>query len=315
MMESIGSLVTGDQVSALARIAAAELDGAVPQRVLVAPWGEVASTSGSFVVDAEAGAAVMAAFAAHGTDLPIDFEHQTLGGAYASPQGTAPAAGWITGLEVIEGEGVVATVNWTEEGRRMLASRAYRYLSPVALIRQDDRRLVALHSVALTNKPAIVGMRAVVNRDGAAEGEEASSTDAVTAALSARLALPAESDVVTLLAAAEARLAVLENTVREREADGLVAAAMAAGKLTPAQRDWALALALKNRALFDEWVRTAPVVVMTGRIAAPAAGAGCGAAVRAERARGEYRASRALQALTSEEAYVAESLREQARAS
>jgi phage I-like protein len=332
MIESSIRVAAVDRESHLARIAAAELDGAVPERVLVAPWGEVASTSGSFVVDADAGAAVIAAFAAHGTDLPIDFEHQTLGGSYASPQGTAPAAGWIMALELVAGEGIVATVNWTEEGRRMLASRAYRYLSPVALIRQDDRRLVALHSVALTNKPAIVGMKPVVNRESVMEepveasqpnGEPASGdlgdpgmeiptvngAGAVVAALSARLALAPETDAMTLLAAAEARLAALEDAARRQEADGLVAAAQAAGKLTPAQREWAFSLAMKDRRLFAAWARSAPVVVATGRIAAPAGGAVVGEGARAALARSEYRASRTLQALTSEDAYVAEALR------
>lgn len=285
----------------LARLVAAEVDAAVPERVVVAPWGEVASTSGAFVVDAEAGEAVVAAFAAHGTDLPIDFEHQTLGGAYASPQGTAPAAGWITGLAVVAGEGLVATVNWTEEGRRMLASRAYRYLSPVALIRAEDRRIVGLHSVALTNKPAIVGMKPVVHK-------AKPSADAVVAALSARLAVAPGTDVEVLLAAADARLAALEEQGLRREAEGLVAEAQAAGKLAPAQQEWAIALALQDRVLFGEWMRTAPVIVVPGRTAPPAAGVGESAG-RAAGARREYRASALLQSLTSEEAYVASSSR------
>ena len=65
----------------------------VPARVLIAPWGEVASANGTFVVDEPAGAAVLEAFREHGTDIPVDYEHQSLGGAYASPSGQAPAAG------------------------------------------------------------------------------------------------------------------------------------------------------------------------------------------------------------------------------
>lgn len=294
----------------LARLVGAELeglmpDGAVPERVVVTPWGMVESTNGSFVVDEEAGAAVVAAFTAHGTDLPIDFEHQTLGGAYASPQGTAPAAGWITALAAVPGEGIVATVNWTEEGRRMLASRAYRYLSPVALIRPEDRRMIGLHSVALTNKPAIVRMVPVVNRENPMTGPDAAG---VVAALSARLALPADTDTATLLAAAESRLAALEVEARRQEAERSVAAAQAAGKLTAAQREWALALAESDPSSFAEWARTAPVVVTPGRMPAPTA---CRGAADAARARREYRADRLLQALTSEEAYVAEVLRTQ----
>jgi phage I-like protein len=289
---------------ALATLVAAALTGEVPERVVVAPWGAVESTSGSFVVDADAGAAVVEAFTAHGTDLPIDFEHQTLGGAYASPRGTAPAAGWITKLALVDGEGIVATVNWTEAGRAALAARSYRYLSPVALIRKQDRRLVALHSVALTNKPAIVGMTPIVHSEAHGEKQNA---EVVCAALSARLNLPEGTDACAVMAAAEAKLAAWEAHSARRSAEDAVRAAEAAGKLTAAQRDWALALALKDAESFAGWARTAPVVVATGRMPAPAI---AGESSRAAAARREYRAERALQGITSEEAYVAESLRE-----
>ena len=59
----------------------------IPNRILLAPWGQVESTNGSFVVDDEAARMAVEAFEEHGTDLPIDFEHQTLGGVYASPTG------------------------------------------------------------------------------------------------------------------------------------------------------------------------------------------------------------------------------------
>ena len=68
----------------------------MPERVLLVPWGRVHSTNGEFVLDAEAADAVLRAFKQHGTDLVIDYEHQSLGGRYASPSGLAPAAGWVT---------------------------------------------------------------------------------------------------------------------------------------------------------------------------------------------------------------------------
>ena len=122
----------------------------------------------------EAAAATIAAFSAHGTDLPVDYEHQTLGGAYSSPTGQAPAAGWIKALAIVTPEeasaggaesqpGLWADVQWTPEAAERLRGRQYRYLSPVALVRRSDRRIVGLHSVALTNKPAIVGMRPMVS--------------------------------------------------------------------------------------------------------------------------------------------------------
>ena len=135
-----------------------------PERILVVPWGEVDSEAGGFIVDAESAAAVIEAFNRHGTDLPIDLEHQTLGGEYTSPTGAAPAVGWITSLDVVANEGIYANVEWTAVGAEYVKSKQYRYLSPVTLVRKRDRRMVALHSVALTNTPAIVGMVPIVNK-------------------------------------------------------------------------------------------------------------------------------------------------------
>ncbi|MBN2128275.1 MAG: hypothetical protein JW741_02225 [Sedimentisphaerales bacterium] len=139
---------------------------AAPSRVLLVPWGEVVSTKGEFTIDDASAAAMIATFLQHGADLPIDYEHQTLGGEFSSPDGRAPAAGWIRGLEAVPGEGVIGQVEWTERGRGVIAAREYRYLSPAVGVRQDDRRAVELHSVGLTNKPAIVGMKAIVNKGG-----------------------------------------------------------------------------------------------------------------------------------------------------
>lgn len=283
----------------------ARLTDDVPTRLVVVPWGEVESTAGSFVVDEESGAAVAEAFAAHGADLPIDYEHQTLGGVYASPHGRAPAAGWITAVEAVPGEGIVARVNWTAEARQMLAAKEYRYLSPVAIVRKRDRKLIALHSAALTNKPAIVGMAAIINR---AEGD-ADKQAAVLAALSAKLNLPADENADAVLVAAHRRIADLESAAAQRDAEGRIAAAQAAGKLTPAQREWAMTLAMARADLFDEWERTAPVVVPFGRTAPPGAESRLNDRGLTGAARAEYRACKALHGLTSEDAYVADALR------
>lgn len=268
-----------------------------PQEVLVAPWGEVKSASGDFVVDEEAGRLVVAAFAAHGTDLPIDYEHQTLGGSFAAPDGKAPAAGWIKRLEARPGVGLIAHIEWTPPARELLRTRQYRYLSPVAMVRREDRRMAALHSVALTNKPAIVGMTPIISAAGGGEA---------VAALRLRLALPAEAGADEVLVAASARLAEVEREGRERRAAERVGDALRSGRLTDAQRGWAETLVLRDERLFDEWLATAPVVVPCGATAPPA-GEGGPARQRGleAAARAEFRGSPLLAALTSEEAYVA----------
>jgi phage I-like protein len=299
-------------------------EAGIPSRVLIAPWGEVRSSAGSFILDGEAASATIAAFEAQGTDLPVDYEHQTLGGTYSSPDGQAPAAGWIKVLSAVSPDdasrggagmepGLWADVEWTAEASKKLRSRQYRYLSPVALVRRRDHRLVGIHSVALTNKPAILGMRPVVN-SAMATAPDGNAPTASTVELRRLLAVDdAAADEVVLVAAAQ-RIQVLEQKDEVREASGRVSRAMAAGKLTVAQRDWALSLARRDPAAFNAWEASAPVVVPLGRLPLPAdEGGGAGADRRAVElsARTEWRANRAfLEQVCTEEAYVANALRE-----
>lgn len=319
-----GDAVSPD-VERLVMDGAALSEATPPDEIFIAPWGDVRTSAGSFVVDAEAAAETIAAFEAHGTDLPVDFEHQTLGGAYSSPDGLAPAAGWIKALTLVtpsEGAaanrepGLWARVEWTADGAKKLSARQYRYLSPVALVRRSDRRLVGLHSVALTNKPAIVGMRPVVTSDGrvaveAAWTEPSDSGGAADAAERLRCAMHLEEgtpeDVVLVVAAD--RILVLERMETMRRTEERVATAMSEGKLTEAQRAWALSLARRDPDEFERWRRQAPALVAPGRLTLPASrrtsGEDACRSVEAA-ARAEWRAHRAfLEKLCSEEAFVA----------
>ncbi len=280
---------------------------AVPQRVLLAPWGQVESTNGSFVVDEESANMTLRAFDEHGTDLPIDYEHQTLGGTYSSPNGQAPAAGWVKRLLAEPGVGLVAEIEWTDQAKKMLAAKEYRYLSPVAIIRKNDRKLVAIHSAALTNKPAIVGMRPIINRAETQAGEDRAEPLSV---LRDELDLPVDAAPDEVLLAASQRLADLERDARQSQVEQRVQEAMRAGKLVEAQRAWAEALVAREEELFDEWFRTAPVVVQLGA-SVPPDGTNAplqGERATAARARTEFRANPILTRLTSEEAYVADAV-------
>ncbi len=296
-----------------------------PTQVLLAPWGLVESTNGAFVLDEESARLAVEAFQAHGTDLPIDFEHQTLGGSYASPTGQAPAAGWIKRLIPQPGTGLLAEIEWTQQGRELVAGNQYRYLSPVAVIRKADRKLVAIHSAALTNKPAIVGMRPIVNRtrDEGTKGQRDVGVEERLELLRAELQLPGDSGVEEVLVAAAHRIFQLGQEARRRGVAERVREALAAGKLVEAQRAWAEELAARDEASFEEWFRTAPVVVVPGSAtAAPPAlwsdrrsgtehpCPGRGHAV-ATRARAEYRCNPLLRRLTTEEAFVADTVRMQ----
>lgn len=286
----------------------------IPDRVLLAPWGQVESTNGSFIVDEESIALATAAMTEQATDTPIDYEHQTLGGSYASPNGRAPAAGWIKQLEAEPGVGLLARIEWTAQAKEMLAAKEYRYLSPVALIRKSDRKMIGLHSAALTNKPAIKGMTPIVNRASSAAIDPAlSSPEKVEPLIALReeLSLPTDADAETVLLAASRRLADLREETRRRHVAQRMAEAVRSGKLIEAQREWAEALVAREETLFDEWLRTAPVVVARGPIAPPAASNAAEQRRRTTetRARAEYRANPFLSRLTTEAVYVANAVR------
>ena len=96
-------------------------------------------------------------------EIPIDWEHAT---EIKAPQGEpAPAAGWITHLEVRQGA-LWGRVEWTERGREAVASREYRYLSPVFLHEKaPGSRIVQLLSAGLTNSPNLA-LHALNQQDG-----------------------------------------------------------------------------------------------------------------------------------------------------
>lgn len=132
-----------------------ELEG-VPGTIRLIPKGHVESQKGDFVVDDESFELIQRRFKGRKLDLVIDYEHQTLEDVQA------PAAGWIK--ELVNGQdAILAKVEWTAKGAEYLKNREYRYLSPVVITRKTDKKVIALHSAALTNTPAIDGMFPIIN--------------------------------------------------------------------------------------------------------------------------------------------------------
>lgn len=146
--------------------------GVPTSRIQVLPAGVFASNDGrpatlgmgyaTWTMDDQAFAGMAANVNATTNDTIVDFDHKTVC-AYMG-QGN-PAAGWVknAALEFIaegEGAGLWATVEWTALGAQAIADRTYKYISPV--FRADESgRPVSLHSIALTNNPALDSMAAV----------------------------------------------------------------------------------------------------------------------------------------------------------
>jgi len=254
---------------------------------------------GSYLVDAESFALVAGEFARRGNDLVFDYEHQTLKGV------EAPAAGWIKELAWDQDQGILARMEWTAKGAAYVASREYRYFSPVFYVRKSDNRLVGLHSAALTNDPKHNHLDPILAKLQPMEGSmdflkklaaklglpETATEDEVMAAL-AKL-MDASGDVPEAVAAAlgvsakdtstvvasihalrqstkgvvsREEFEALQAKLLDRDVTDVVAKAMTDGKITPDQKDWAVQYAKSDIAGFKMFVAKAPVVVPTGKL-------------------------------------------------
>lgn len=146
--------------------AAAPLPADLDERVELIPVGafRLADKRGRQemrLVPADAARVIAASLAAvPGGALPIDFDHRSIG-----PQGAADsrAAGWITAMEV-EGDRVLASVEWTEDGRRAIEGRSYRFLSPVFKT-WPDGRVALIEGAGLVNNPALPQLRQLASKD------------------------------------------------------------------------------------------------------------------------------------------------------
>jgi phage I-like protein len=127
--------------------------GQAPEWVELIPAGpEVRGIDGrAWAFGPDDAARVVAAYNRRGLPVQIDWEHAT---EHRAPKGLeAPAAGWITGLE-IRGGAVWGRVEWTPRAANQIATREYRYLSPVFYHTQSVPSHVAeLVSAGLTNHP------------------------------------------------------------------------------------------------------------------------------------------------------------------
>ena len=125
--------------------------GALPTEFRIFKAGVNETSKGPIVYDAEAAAAVWAAYQREGVDLCIDLNHGVLDDTTRSDAGDA--RGWFK-LEQRGGELWATSVTWTPDGARRLSEKTQRYISPLALRQQETDRAVRLLNVALVAMPA-----------------------------------------------------------------------------------------------------------------------------------------------------------------
>lgn len=179
--------------------------GGAPEVISVLPFGHVVSQKGEFDVDEESLAAMKEQIAQRG----VDYEHQTLTGE------RAPAAGWVKELFAEDGH-IKARVEWTIPAKQYLENKEYRYLSPVITVRKSDNKATGLHSLALTNTPAIAGMTPIVNSSTFQGGE--TNMNELIKKIAAALGLGEDADEEQILTALSA--CVEENKALKEAAEG-----------------------------------------------------------------------------------------------
>jgi len=218
------------------------------KELVIVPWGTVKSKKGTFVMDSEGARQIVLAFDVHGVGMMIDWEHESL-----EAKGRTDAAGWVEKLWSAPGVGLKALVKWTDKAREAIRSDTYRYLSPVLTIRKEDRHVVGLHGVGLTNMPAIPGVSRVAANTRVTQETELTMTGGQNEAMAqvgklrTLLGLDEGTSVTDVLKAAAAKIEAMAN---EDDGDGDTEVASSVRELLNLSSDApkaAIVLALKMR--------------------------------------------------------------------
>ena len=224
--------------------------------------------------------------------LPIDYDHAT---DFGAPEGRpAPAAGWIRELEV-RGDAVWGRVEWTARAASSIVAREYRYVSPVFQFDPKDGSVTRLLRAGLTNNPnlhltAIAAshtaaastkdermefptqeLRELLNLEGGATVAEivakvrelrAAADSAVSsAATEAHAHDPAHYVAISEYERALTEINALKvERVREQAAH-TVEEAIRAGKIVPAQREWAISYCAADARGFQAFAAKQPSIV------------------------------------------------------
>jgi phage I-like protein len=125
-----------------------QLGGSPPNEILLFPCPTWELADMNLVTDELSQRTVIGDFQRRQIEIVIDYEHSSEEEG-ADP---APAAGWIPKLRADSTGLYGSNVRWTSDAAALITAGKYRYWSPVALYDENDR-VVALISVALTNKP------------------------------------------------------------------------------------------------------------------------------------------------------------------
>jgi len=232
------------------------------------------------------------AFVANQADLPIDIEHAT---QIKAPKGEpAPAVGWIKNIRVADNGAIVGDVEWNAEGVELVGGKKYRYISPVFIYDKKTLEIMRLTSAGLTNNhnlglPALnrqtttpqeehamwkkmcakLGLAETATEDEAINAVSKMQADLATAlnraetpSLDKFVPRGDYDQAMNRATAAEQKLADQAKEQTETAINAEIEAAMKAGKITPASKDFYLATCRADGGLeqFRKFIKTAPVI-------------------------------------------------------
>ena len=230
-----------------------------------------------------------------GRDVPFDIEHATeLKGPKGEP---APAQAWIRVDQLEVRDGIVwGRVEWNDHGRQLVESKAYKYYSP-AFYWDKSGQVRLLKSVALTNTHNLRELPALNHESQKPPGE--SDDMKLSAAIRQALGLKEDADEAAAVSAigtlktdrqlalnraetpdadkfvpkADYELALNRATTAEtslksfqdKEVEAEVDAAIKAGKVAPASKEYHLATCRQEGGLerFKSFVASAPKIIST----------------------------------------------------
>lgn len=237
-------------------------------------------------------AGIVRFFKARALDVPVDIEHAT---ELKAPKGeAAPAMAWVKSLEARQDGSVWGTMEWTPKGGEMVMNREYRYYSPAIIFDKNTLDIIGIKSVGLTNTPnfAVPALNCANNSQGgtpmeleqllASLGLPAGTTFAAALNHIAKL----KADHATALnqaqnppldlfvpradydqalnraTTAEGEISSIKKTNLETAINTEIDAALKAGKITPATKDYHVAQCRQEGGLdrFKAFVAAAPVI-------------------------------------------------------
>lgn len=282
----------------------------VPDWVRVVPLGSWEHPNGAFSIDAEDAQHIVVAAAERGVDIVFDYEHQTLSGERAPAAGwikeleARDDGVWARVEWTDEARALIETKQYRyysptldfADGDARLHSVA---LTNTPLMGRDIQPLAAKAGLCVliqatdvppTSRSNKMELKDIAAMLGLAED---STEDAVRAKLAEVVAQPSQlteeiaqlkaqidglieakakpaPEVQAIIDGLQKEVATLTATMAQREATQMVESAVAACKITPAQRAWAVGYAARDPQGFAAYMKDAPSIIAAKADAPPA---------------------------------------------